>query len=205
MAKRFDYFGAFIDFSKKACTAAETLDNFFKNFSADNIQSEMDKIHTIEHEADSIKHDVINNLIREFVPPLEREDILELVAEFDNVVDSIDEVIREVAMFRVTALRPDVIAFTELLVEMCRKLNTVCTEFVNYKKSANLKDLLIDINRIESDADTVHWNAVTTLFGECDDAKQIIIWRSIYDTLESCFDSGEHTADVVEGVILKNT
>ena len=205
MSKKFDYFQAFIAFSEKACEAADLLGEYFHHFSAAQIDETMNRIHQVEHEADGIKHTVTERLNREFVPPIEREDILSLVAQLDDVVDCIDEVIRKLGMYRVKALRPDVLPLTDLLSEACRKLHDISVAFADFKRSKTIGDALIEVNRIESEADTLHYEAVKRLFATCADAKETMIWQRIYDTLEDCFDSCEHTAEVVESAILKNS
>ncbi len=203
--KKFDYFQAFIEFSEKAVEASKMLNDCFKNFSPDKVSDYMDKIHAKEHEADMIKHTVIEHLSREFVAPIEREDIIALVSQFDDVVDCIDEVVRKLGIYHVKAMRADAPRFTELLVKMCENMNGLCKEFANFKKSTSIKEQLIAINSIESEADTLHSSAISELFGnDSTDIKEIVIWQRIYNELEECFDSGEHTAEVVESVILKN-
>ncbi len=203
--KKFDYFGAFIEFSEKAVQASDMLNECFKNFSAETVGDYMNKIHAIEHEADMIKHSVLEHLSREFVPPIEREDIISLVSQFDDVVDCIDEVVRKLSIYHIKALRDGAEKFTELLVKMCSDMNELCKEFANFKKSTKLKTALIDINSLEAEADVLHAEGVSNLFGDEEtNVKSVIAWQRIYDELEECFDSCEHTAEVIEGVILKN-
>ncbi len=203
--KKFDYFGAFIEFSEKAVQASALLNECFNNFSEDTVGEYMDKIHKTEHEADMIKHGVIEQLSREFVPPIERDDIISLVSQFDDVVDCIDEVVRKLSMYHIKSLRAGAGKFTELLAKMCIDMNELCKEFANFKKSTKIKSALIDINSLEGDADVLHAEAISVLFAdESIDVKSVIAWQRIYDELEECFDSCEHTAEVVESVILKN-
>ncbi len=203
--KKFDYFGAFIEFSEKAVQASVILNECFNNFSANKIDEYVEKIHAAEHEADMIKHIVIEQLSREFVPPIEREDIISLVSQFDNVVDCIDEVVRKFKMYHISSLRAGAEKFTELLVKICADMNELCKEFSNFKKSTKIKSALIDVNTLESDADVLHAKAISDLFADDSiDVKSVIAWQRIYDELEECFDSCEHTAEVIEGVMLKN-
>lgn len=204
-SKKLNYFDAFIQFSQKACEAATMLNECFSAFAPENVPAHMDRIHAVEHEADQIRHTVIEQLSHEFVAPIEREDIFDLVQQFDEVVDSIDEVIRKVGMFRLQSLRDDVMPFTQLLCQGCQQLSRVTVEFTDFKRSKTIRDGLIEINHIEAQADTLHYNAIYTLFSDNADAAHLVAWKSIYDTLENCFDSCEHAADVIESVILKNS
>ncbi len=205
MKKRFNYFDAFVEFADKAFNAAEMLDTAIKEFDPANILAHQDAIHAIEHEADRIKHSVVGHLSREFVSPIEREDIISLVEQMDNVVDAIDEVIRLISMFKIKRMRSDIYKFTELLVKGCSMLREAATEFKNYQKPKNLKEKLIQINSIESQADTLHFAATSELFETEANAVLILAWQKIYDMLETCFDDCENVAEVMESVMLKNS
>ena len=203
--EKFNYFDAFDRFAEKAFLASELLRESLSEFSPETSLTQMDKIHEIEHEADSIKHTVIEHLSREFVAPIEREDILSLVSEFDNVVDGIDDVMRQLCMYRIRVLRPDTDKFTCLLVEACAELKKLSAEFADFRKSKKIKDIVIRINTIEAEADTLHFNAISELFGAEHPAGALLAWRSIYDALEDCFDNCEHASEIVEEIILKNS
>lgn len=203
--ERFDYFKSFVKFASKALEAAKLTEEEIANYNLENAKIHMDKIHIIEHEADKIKHDVIEHLLHEFVSPIEREDIVGLVQQLDNVVDCMDEVTRKMVMFRIGTIRDDVALFAKLLVKSCEELQKVCEEFCEFKKSKTIKDTLININNIEAEADKLHFDAITKLFDSGITPVEIMAWKEVYDTLEECFDSCEHTADVIEMVILKNT
>ena len=204
-AKKLNYFDEFIRFSQKACRAAVLLNDCFTAFDPQGVPRQMDLIHAVEHEADQIRHTVIEQLSHEFVAPIEREDIFALVQQFDEVVDSIDDVIRKVGMYRVAALRDDVLPFTALLCRCCDSLSRVTEEFADFRKSKVIHEGLIEVNHLESEADTLHYNAVCRLFSTSTDAAHLVAWQNIYDTLENCFDCCEHAAEVIESVILKNS
>lgn len=202
---KFDYFTAFTEFTDKALAAAETLDTALEGFDSAVVAEYFTKIHTFEHEADGIKHNITEHLSREFVSPIEREDIMSLSDELDNVVDGIDEIIRLVAMFNIRELRDDVLPFTGLLVKECTELRALASEFADFRKSKLINEKLIAVNSIESQADTLHFKAVQRLFSENLSAAGLIAWQGIYNAFEDCFDNCEHVADVMESVILKNS
>lgn len=202
---RYNYFSGFAACADCACQAAEMLDAAVKNFDPQTITQRMDEIHHIEHESDMINHRMLENLVKEFLPPIERADISTLLNELDNVVDGIDEVMRLMSMFRVKKLRPDTEKFTELLIHCCHVLKDVVYEFVNFKKSKTIKEKIIQVNSLESEGDTLHFNAIDLLFSASEDALNVIVWKEIYDCFETCFDACEHAADVIEELILTNS
>ena len=204
-SNKFDYFKAFVDFSQKAYDAAEILDRSLRQFDPNGLPSQLDDIHRIEHQADDIRHEVVEHLSREFVAPIEREDILSLAQEFDNVVDAIDDVMRKMNMYRIKELRKDMLLFSDLLLKICLQLNELAQEFVDFRKSKTIKERIISVHTVESQADTIHFDAVSNLFAAGGDPIATIAWQSIYDAMEQCFDNCEQVAEVIEGVILKNS
>ncbi|HOS18664.1 MAG TPA: DUF47 family protein [Clostridia bacterium] len=207
MAKstHYNYFSGFAACADCACRAAALLDETVREFNPETVNKRMSEIHAIEHEADSLKHTALEHLAREFLPPIERSDISTLHNELDNVVDGIDEVPRLLSMFRVKQLRPDTARFTELLTRCTGVLNEVVHEFCNFKKSKALKEKIILVNTLETEGDTLHFEAVDKLFCSPEDALSVIVWKNVYDCFESCFDACEHVADVIEEVILANS
>jgi uncharacterized protein Yka (UPF0111/DUF47 family) len=200
----YNYFSGFAASAECACRAAALLDETIRDFKAEEVVVRMDEIHRIEHEADQLKHTALEHLAREFLPPIERSDISTLQNELDNVVDGIDEVMRLLNMFHVTSLRPDTARFSEHLARCCGVLNEVVCEFCNFKKSKTIKEKIILVNTLESEGDTLHYDAVKLLFSSSEDALSVMVWKNIYDCFESCFDACEHVADVIEEVILAN-
>ena len=104
--------------------AAKHLQAALATFEVITLGSRMEDVHAIEHEADMLKHDMMERLGREFMTPIELEDLVALSQELDNVVDCIDDVMQRVYIHNITAMRDDVGEFTALLVRcvaaLCR-------------------------------------------------------------------------------------
>lgn len=201
----FDYFNSFIRYADEAVRAAECLSGALTDFDLSREQEAMDAMHHIEQEADGIKHETIDRLAKEFLPPIEREDIVSLCHEMDNVVDSIDDVLRKICLYQVKAMRPETAAFCDLLTRCCKGLQTLTAELPRFKKSTLLRQAVTEVNDLEAEGDELHFTTVQALFASGEDAITIFTWKSIYDTFEACYDACEHVADVIEGVVMKNS
>ena len=201
----FDYFECFSEFSKCACDAAKIVCDTAANFDINEFAKNKQKIHEIENKADAIKHDAIERLAREFITPIEREDIVALLQELDNVVDSIDDIMGHLYMFNVSAIKPETAGFAELVLKSCEALGNVFAEFANFRRSKTIKDNITLVNTLETEGDALHSEAVHKLFERGDSTLDIIIWKDIFDCFEDCLDGCEHVADVVEGVMMKNS
>jgi len=200
----FDYFQGFVSGAKSANEAANCLLAAFEDFHADRLQEYAEALHHIENEADTKKHDLTRNLAREFVTPIEREDIAALSHEIDNIVDSIEEVMRRIYMYNITSLRSDAVEIARHIVRCTETFVEVAEEFVNFKKSKSLIGMVIQVNTLESEGDVLHMNAIRALHTSPADAQEKFAWTLLYNSLEECFDACEHAADVVERVIMNN-
>lgn len=200
-----DYFDFFRKSAEYAAEAARLLDEILKDFSSGNFQEQFDKMHRIEHAADDNRHEMIKQLSSEFLPPIEREDIVALAQELDNVVDTIDEFVQFMYMFNISEIRSDALVFSELIIRACNALLEAVTEFRNFRKSKTLKEMLISVNTLESKGDALYSESVRKLFLEDADAKTTIVWIKLFDALEECLDACEDAVDIIESVIMKNS
>ncbi|MGI5857324.1 MAG: DUF47 domain-containing protein [Candidatus Merdivicinus sp.] len=201
----FNYFEAFVQLVDYSCQSAEILDTSLKRFDHQGLAEMMTNLHGIEHAADMGKHDMMNRLAREFISPIEREDIIELGQEIDNVTDSIEDVLMGIYMYNIQTIRPEALDFVDVIVQCCNALKKTMEDFQNFRKSTTIHDSIVEINRLEEVGDRLYTEAVRSLYLNCQDPIETVSWTEIFDRLESCCDACEHVANVVESVIMKNT
>ena len=148
---------------------------------------------------------MLDRLAKEFIPPIEREDIVSLSQNIDNMTDKVEDVMLRVYMNNVQTIEPDALKMVEVVVQCCEAVRELLVEFKDFKRSKNLKSLVIRINDLEEVCDKLFLNSVRDLYAESKDPLRIIAWRDIYIYLERCADACEHVADVVEGVVMSNS
>lgn len=207
MAKKQDsfYFDNFIACAEDSCRAAEMLKETLEGFQPDSLQGRLDRLHEIEHSADMKKHEVLDRLAKEFIPPIEREDIVSLSQNIDNITDKVEDVMLRVYMNNVREIEPGALKMTDVVIRCCQAVRELLVEFKDFKRSKNLKGLIIRINDLEEESDKLFMQNVRNLYTESEDPIRIIAWRDIFIYLERCADACEHVADVVESVIMKNS
>lgn len=198
------YFDTFNKGVAYACDAATLLSACFDNYDPAQLRSRMEEMHTVEHSADEVKHEMMGKLLKEFLPPIEREDIMELAHTIDDVTDSIEDVLMRVYMFNITELRAEAKEFATVIVNCCDALKKMVAELPNFRKSAVLREQVVDINGLEEQGDRLYTLAMRRLYTEEKDAVSVIAWTTMFDRLEKCCDCCEHVADVVERVVMKN-
>lgn len=201
----YNYFEFFREMMDCACKAAEALHELFGNYQPEKLREETDIIHKIEHDADLKKHKMMQRLLKEFLPPIDREDIIAIAHVLDEIVDLIDEVVMRLYMNDIPSCRADVLPISGLIVKQCNELRKLMDEFENYKKSNKLMEHIVVVNTIEEEGDRLYLESMRTLKHTCSGAIELIAWKEIYSSLENCLDAGEHVADAVEEVVMKNT
>ena len=203
--KTYNYFKSLSVLADFSGQAAELLHETIMNFSAETIEEQMKKMHEIEHAADIAKHEMMGHLLKEFITPIDREDISTIAQEIDNVTDTIEDVLMQMYMFNIKIVREEAIEFSKIIVSSCRELKNAADEFHNYKKSSDLLKYIIDINNMEEDGDKMYMKAIRNLHTSSSDAIEIMSWTKLFDYLEKCCDATENVADVMEYVIMKNS
>ncbi len=199
------YFDSFAKGITFANAAASLLKECFEKYDVATVQAHLDEMHKIEHTADSVKHEMMEKLVKEFLPPFEREDIVELSRTIDDVTDAVEDVLVGMYMFNVTQLRSEAKEFTNLIVSCCCALSEMAQELHNFRKSAVLHKKIIEINGIEEEGDRLYTAAMRRLYTEEKDVASVLAWTTMYERLEKCCDCCEDVADMVEQVIMKNS
>ena len=183
---------------------ARRLQDLMQNF--ENVSAKVKEIKELEEFGDRIIHDITQSLHRTFVTPIDREDILALAGQLDDFIDAIDEVAQFTLEYKI-----------EDTTEYARHLATIIVSCADELERAvgllstrgsKLKEILpmtVEINRLENEADQVASRAMGDLFSNGTDVIHILKWRDIYKDMEEATDRAEDAADVLEGIVLKNS
>jgi predicted phosphate transport protein (TIGR00153 family) len=160
-----------------------------------------DEIKEIEHQCDFLSHAIYQRLHRTFVTPIDREDIHALTGALDDVMDTIDASAGYVRLYKVREVRFGAREMAAIIVEMAKSIR-LAIDGVGPKKL--VAPHIVEINRLENEADRAHFEAVRRLFDEEKDPILLFKWKEILDRLEDATDRGEDVANVIEGIVLKN-
>lgn len=203
--EEFNYFDAFEKSAKLAKESAEELKKYIFDFKSTSSEDEMKKIHEIENNGDNNLHELKNYLLRDFLPPIDREDILAISYKIDDLIDRIDEIVIDINIFNITEIMENMKETIELLEKATNEVYDLVVEFKSFKKMKEIKEKVIEVNKIEEQADRLYEKSIRELYKNEKDLIQIVKWSNIYETLEDCFDACEDIADCIEDVLLKNT
>ena len=203
--KDYDYFQAFTQAVDYSCQAAEILKNTLTYFDTDKLNDRLKDVHGVEHAADLGKHEMMSELARAFITPIEREDILELMQELDDVTDDIEDVLIRTYIFHILSIREDALRFADIISRCCGEMLKMMKEFRDFRKSKTIHEMIVTINDLEEEGDRLYTEAVRRLFMHSKDPIELMVWREIFDRMEKCCDACEHVANIVESIIMRNS
>lgn len=176
-----------------------------EHFDIRNIAEKLDEIHAIEHAGDQKKHLLLNTLAKAFMTPIEREDIMLLGQNIDEVTDKIEDVLIRIYYNHIQSIPPQALDMANVVCRCCEAVRTMMQEFSDFRHSKKIHEHVVTINTMEEEADKIFISSMYDLHSSKRDPLEVIALREIYIYLEKCADACEHVADVVEGVIMKNS
>ncbi|NLO82634.1 MAG: DUF47 family protein [Clostridiales bacterium] len=200
----YNYYEVFQKMVNYACEAAEMLRGIIDNYKADTLSRKIVDMHKIEHTADLEKHAMMKNLLKEFLPPIEREDIIQLAEQIDNATDCIEEVAMRLYMYNIKTIRDEAFEFVKIITSSTETMKQMMGEFPNFRKSSNIHKYIVEMNDKEEEGDRLYTAAMRRLYVESEDPVEIMTWTQVFQCLEDCCDACEDVADIVESIIMKN-
>lgn len=199
------YFDTFVELVDYSCKAANLLDQVITNYDAEQIKIKMEEMHAIEHSADMVRHKMIEKLLKEFITPIDREDIMAMADAIDSLTDSIEDVLMRMYMYNIVEITDYAQKMTQIIKKCCLLLKQAFVELPNFRKSKELHELIVEINRLEEEGDALYTQAIRALYLSDKHNKDIVAWDNTYHYLEKCCDVCEQVSEVIEKIIMKNT
>ncbi|BCS32920.1 phosphate transport regulator [Luteitalea sp. TBR-22] len=159
-----------------------------------------DELKALEHQCDQVAHDALHRLNQTFVTPLDREDIHTLILYLDNVMDMMDAAGGCIRLYRVQSLRYGARELAAI-IQKCADQILLATQKLESRQG--IDPFVVEINRLENEADQIHREAIGRLFSEETNAIEVMKWKEILDLLERATDECEDVANEIEGVVVK--
>ncbi|MEA3190563.1 MAG: uncharacterized protein QOD77_1145 [Thermoplasmata archaeon] len=169
-----------------------------------NVEAWRTRIRDVEHEADSVGHEVFDRLNATFITPIDREDIARLAHALDDIVDAIYAATNRIALLEIPAPTPHMKVFIDVLEGQIREL---VDGVRGLRKPSSLKTTIpahvVEIHRLENVADRALNEAIGALF-KTNDPVVILKYKEIYEFLEDATDRCEDVADVLQDILRKH-
>jgi uncharacterized protein len=166
------------------------------------------EVDAAERAADRITHEVSRALHKTFITPIDREQIHQLINTMDDVADLIQDSAETMALYDVHHMTDDILRLTDLSVKCCERLKDAVALIGKVRDGATAAAALKtceEIDKLESDADHVMRSAMSRLFREEPDVRELIKLKAVYELLETITDKCEDAANLIEGIVLENS
>jgi predicted phosphate transport protein (TIGR00153 family) len=193
------FFDMFTELAGLAVEAATELTKLVNDIA--NAPHTARRIKELEHRADDLTHGIIDKLNRSFVTPIERGDVHALACALDEVIDYIEVAGHKISLYELDGVRQEVVVIAELILAGTKNVEKAVRSL---RRFPDVKPHLLEINRLEEEADHICRNALANLLNNETDAVAIIKWKEIIEVLEGTTDRCEDVANIVDGVIVKN-
>ena len=156
----------------------------------------------LEHEGDRITHDIIDRLNHTFVTPIDREDILALTSALDDVVDYTEEVADYLGLYKIEAPMEQSIQLARVLKDASVQIAEAIPQLHAFN---DISRHTVEVNRLENEGDRITREAVASLFDGGIDPMVVIRWKDLFERLEAAIDATESAANILEGIVIKNS
>ena len=163
------------------------------------------KIDELQEIAEEITRQTNIELSKNFITPFDREDIHSLITSIDNVANNIHGASSRMKLYQVDKITKSIRKLTEINLEACQHIEFAVKELRNLKKIKNITDACAKINKLENKSDTVYDKAVSDLFENELDAKNIIKYKEVLSVLESAADKCKNVSSVLESISVKHS
>jgi predicted phosphate transport protein (TIGR00153 family) len=194
------FFDLFIEAGENTVKASRLLDQMMGTWPDSGDLSK--QVVDAEQEGDRITHAIIKRLNSTFVTPIDREDIYGLATQMDDIVDYTEEAADLLGLYKIEAPMSQAQDLTKVLVAACEQLAAGLEHLRDFK---DLDKYWIEIHRLENDGDRISRDAVASLFSNGIDPMVVIRWKDMFAVLENAIDATETAAQILEGIVIKNS
>jgi predicted phosphate transport protein (TIGR00153 family) len=199
--KKIDFFEMFDRALENVSRAANVLVDTLNNF--ETFEKKAKAIYEFEQEGDMLTHDIMKDLNKTFLTPIDREDIHALASRIDDVIDLMWAAVDRMVVYKIEKPTPEVISIAEDLQMTTDILKKALGE-LRSKQYFRVQEHCIEINRLENRIDRKYRDALGKLVNDHNDPVYIIKWKDIYELFEDASDRAEDIANILESIVLKN-
>lgn len=164
-----------------------------------------EELEKLEHKGDELTHDIIAELHKAFITPIDREDIFLIAKVTDNILDAMESAAHRFVMFNISTTKEPAQKLAQLIVDASGQLVQIMQTLHKLKHIVIDNKLVVEINRLENVGDNIYRQAVKELYSGSYATLEVVKWREIYDNLEDTLDALEDVANIVEGIAMKHT
>jgi uncharacterized protein Yka (UPF0111/DUF47 family) len=147
----------------------------------------------------------MRQLHKSFITPLDRDEIHQLTSSLDDILDLIQDAAHTVTLYDIRHITPEAIRLSEIDQQCAERVRTAVGLLTSMDNGPRILKLCSEIDELESAADREMRRAMSRLFREEPDVRELIKYRAIYELLETVSDRCEDVANIIEGIVIENS
>ncbi|MHB1122271.1 MAG: DUF47 domain-containing protein [Ramlibacter sp.] len=204
-----NFFELFNHHADRIVEAARAFSQLVANYNDPHLREQYNRdVDNAERAADRVTYEVNKLIHKTFVTPIDRDQIHTLINTMDDVADLIQDSAETMALYDVRHMTEEIARLTDLSVRCCDRVKEAVAMLGSLSQPASAEAALKsceEIDKIESDADRVMRSAMSKLFREEPDVREVIKLKAIYELLETITDKCEDVANVIEGIVIEHS
>ena len=202
MPKEGRFFDLFNQHAELCVKGARELVELMSNFN--NLERRLRSIEGIEKQADKVTYMTVGVLHKTFITPFDREDIHRLITKMDDVLDMMEDAAQTVSLYDIQTVTPEAQRLAEICLACTEQVKEAVALLHNMNNSRQILEICEEIDRLETDADHIMHAAISKLFREEPDVRNLIKLKAMYEFLENVTDLCEDVANIIESVVVEN-
>jgi len=104
-----------------------------------DVASKRRHIKDIEHRGDEVVHSIYEELNKTFITPIDREDIMALASDLDNVLDMIDAAANRLHLYEIERPTPGMVELAQVIVHAVTALRRAVGMIRNMKQAGEVE------------------------------------------------------------------
>lgn len=204
-----NFFEMFNQHAQRIVEAAHAFSKLVANYGDLALREKYNaEVDSAERAADRVTHDVNKGIHKTFITPIDREQIHCLINTMDDIADLIQDSAETMALYDIHHMTEDIVRLTDVSIKCCERVRDAVSLLPKIADPTTAEAALKtceEIDQLESDADRVMRGAMSRLFREEPDVREVIKLKAIYELLETITDKCEDVANVIEGIVLENS
>jgi predicted phosphate transport protein (TIGR00153 family) len=204
-----NFFEMFNQHAERIVEAAHAFSKLVANYNDPVLREKYNQdVDNAERAADRVTHEVNRLIHKTFITPIDRDQIHTLINTMDDVADLIQDSAETMALYDLRQVNDEITRLTDLSVKCCERVKDAVGLIARLADGPTAEAALKtceEIDRLESDADRVMRSAMSKLFREEPDVREVLKLKAIYELLETITDKCEDVANVIEGIVLENS
>ena len=198
------FYKAFYELAEFSRDAMAILSEEFMHFSPEKAYDIKEQVHVIEHKADIRKKEIEEVLAKEFITPIDREDIFALLKLIDDVTDAIEEISLKLYLYNYSELPHNTVKFTELTLECMKKMEECLKHFPDYLNKELFEPYVMEVVHLEEASDAEYIEDMHHLYLTETDGFKRHKAEAMYTMLEEVSDKCREVCRYVHNIALKN-